>query len=350
MIIRKITFCGSMMILMVLLTSCPYGYKYNQGFLPTTPVNLEDFNTEYDDYNMSEPTYGTTFPLLFSSNRKSLGEEYDIIVEIFELRFDRDDAAITAGRSVNYYYGSSSEFAVLFTVPGIINTQNNELGPYIIDYYSLYSNYDDKYYRKYLILYANDQSGNLDIRYTLNHNPADDSSVLFIPPEPVTFLNSDYNEAYPCLDLETNRIYYCTDRNGDFDIWYGQMDAGSYVVDVLQDTIAEVPLTRSDILSSEGDDKCPYIINDIIVFASNRAGGFGGFDLWYAKKDGTGWSAPVNFGDKVNTGADEYRPLLIPMVQFKHDLLMFSSNRPGGKGGFDLYWVGVGTLIEGHYY
>jgi len=328
-----------------LITGCPYGYEYNQGFLTTTPVNLEDFNTKYDDYNASEPTYGTSFPLLFSSNRKSFGKEYDIILEKFTIEFDRDDASVTAGRSLHHQYGDN----VLNTVLQTINTQNNELGPYIVEYYSLYSNYTEKYYNKFLVMYANDESGNLDIRYTFNHNPADDSSVLFIPPEPVTFLNSDSNEAYPCLDLELNRIYYCTDQNGDFDIYFGQLPTDKIIIDVLSDSLAEVPLTRSDILSSEADDKCPYITENIIVFTSNRAGGYGGFDLWYAEKDGFGWSAPVNFGDKVNTESDEYRPLIVPLWDFKHDLLLFSSNRPGGLGGFDLYWVGVKTLIERPY-
>jgi len=336
----------SILILSVvfLITGCPYGYKYDQGFLTTTPVNLEDFNTEYDDYNMSEPTYGTTFPLLFSSNRKSFGEEYDIIFETFEIEFDRDDASVTAGRAFIPYSGNSSP-RLLNILLQTINTPNNELGPYIVEYHSLYSNYDDKYYNKYLVMYANDESGNLDIRYTLNHNPEDDSSVVFIPPEPATFLNSDYNEAYPCLDLELNRIYYCTDQNGDFDIYFGQITTDKNIIDVLSDSLAEVPLTRSELLSSEADDKCPYITDNIIVFTSNRAGGFGGFDLWYAEKDDTGWSAPINFGDKINTESDEYRPLLVPLWDFKHDLLLFSSNRPGGLGGFDLYWVGVEAIV-----
>jgi hypothetical protein len=330
---------------MVLLTGCPHGYKYNQGFLPTSPVNLEDFNTEYDDYNMSSPTYGTKFPLLFSSNRKSLGAQYDIVGEIFEIWFDRDDGTITAGRA-DYNTYEDDDLLIRNMVPPAINTTYNELGPYIIDYYSLYSNYNDIYYKKYLIFYANDQSGNLDIRYTLNHNPANDSSVLFIPPEPVTFLNSNYNEAYPCFDLELNRIYYTTDRNGDFDIYFGQITTDKNIIDVLSDSLAEVPLTRSDLLSSEADDKCPYITDNIIVFTSNREGGFGGYDLWYSQKEDNSWSIPVNFGDKINTEYDEYRPLLIPMPEFKHDLLMFSSNRPGGQGGFDLYWVGVKTLVD----
>lgn len=49
-----------------------------------------------------------------------------------------------------------------------------------------------------------------------------------------------------------------------------------------------------------------------IVFASNRAGGFGGQDVWVARRHRVGgpWSAPVNLGDAVNTDANETRPSL----------------------------------------
>ena len=45
-----------------------------------------------------------------------------------------------------------------------------------------------------------------------------------------------------------------------------------------------------------------------MVFTSNRQGGFGGFDLWYSIFDGTEWSEPKNFGERINTEYDEYRP------------------------------------------
>ena len=65
--------------LAIILTSCPYGgYKYNTGFLPTSPVNLADFNTKYDDYNMSAPTIDELMPIYFSSNKNSSGNDFDI--------------------------------------------------------------------------------------------------------------------------------------------------------------------------------------------------------------------------------------------------------------------------------
>ena len=332
------------LLLLVFLTGYPYGYKYDQGWLPTTPVNMEYFNTEWDDYNLDAPVYGKTLPILFSSNRKSEGGNYDIIFEIFEIWFDRDDGTLTAGKADDYRYDLTRELLILQMVPPTINTSYNELGPYMIDYYYLYSDYDSKYQQKYLVLYANDHAGNLDIMYTMNYHHGDDSALTFMDPEPVTFLNSGFNEAYPSIDTDLNRLYYCSDQNGDFDIFMCQMATDDQMPEVFQDTLVNPPIIRSDILSSDEDDKCPYFSVNIIVFTSNRMGGYGGFDLWYARKESTGWSAPINFGEKINTAYNEYRPILVPMYEFKNDLLMFSSDRPGGQGGYDLYWVGVEAL------
>jgi hypothetical protein len=58
-------------------------------------------------------------------------------------------------------------------------------------------------------------------------------------------------------------------------------------------------------------------------------------------KDGI-WSKPVNMGASINTEFDEYRPILINEgVSTNQTMMVFSSNRTGGKGGFDLYFVGV---------
>ena len=59
----------------------PIGYRYNQGELPETPVNLQEFNTQYDDYNSTAPSLGDLVPFCFSSNRKSQGEHFDVLYE-----------------------------------------------------------------------------------------------------------------------------------------------------------------------------------------------------------------------------------------------------------------------------
>jgi len=45
-----------------------------------------------------------------------------------------------------------------------------------------------------------------------------------------------------------------------------------------------------------------------LYFASQRPGGYGGYDLWVSQKAGEGWAEPVNLGEAVNTAENENRP------------------------------------------
>lgn len=71
----------------------------------------------------------------------------------------------------------------------------------------------------------------------------------------------------------------------------------------------------------------------ILYFASNREGGVGGMDIWYSLvKEGVG-AEPVNLGPRVNSAANEITPYYDP----RNGVLYFSSDRKGGKGGYDIY-------------
>ncbi len=71
-----------------------------------------------------------------------------------------------------------------------------------------------------------------------------------------------------------------------------------------------------------------------LYFSSNRPGGFGGKDLWYSTlNERNMWSNPVNMGDKINTDGDE----MSPFIHFDGKTLYFSSDGRTGLGGFDIY-------------
>lgn len=71
-----------------------------------------------------------------------------------------------------------------------------------------------------------------------------------------------------------------------------------------------------------------------IIFASNRAGGHGGYDLWMLRKLPNGkWAEPQNLGADINTAFDED----FPSLQSDGMTLFFSSNGRGGMGGYDLF-------------
>jgi hypothetical protein len=72
--------------------------------------------------------------------------------------------------------------------------------------------------------------------------------------------------------------------------------------------------------------------DSILFFASDCNGGFGGMDIYYSKLSTAGWGKPVNLGAKVNSFYNEVFPFYSAAGN-----LYFSSNRPGGKGGLDIY-------------
>lgn len=69
-----------------------------------------------------------------------------------------------------------------------------------------------------------------------------------------------------------------------------------------------------------------------IYVVSNKPGGFGGIDIYYSEYKEGGWGDLVNLGEAVNTVSNE----MFPSVDV-NDKLYFSSNRPGGAGGLDIY-------------
>jgi hypothetical protein len=90
-------------------------------------------------------------------------------------------------------------------------------------------------------------------------------------------------------------------------------------------------------LSTPQDDLRTAIRRDGLemLLYSNRLGGVGGYDLWASMRETTrdAWSRPVNLGPTVNSDADDRAPAL----SRDGTVLYFSSNRPGGFGGHDLY-------------
>ncbi|BAV08702.1 Outer membrane protein OmpA [Filimonas lacunae] len=80
----------------------------------------------------------------------------------------------------------------------------------------------------------------------------------------------------------------------------------------------------------------PFVTADgkYLLFASDRPGGMGKFDIWYVLLNANGTTGKaVNAGNVINTVEDEEAP-------FYHQAsgkLIFASNGRTGMGGFDLY-------------
>lgn len=321
-------------IISILFISCEPNYKYESWELPSTPQNLTDFNTSKDDYNSSASTLGTFIPLCFSTNRYSNGEQFDVIYEPMVVSFGKSTGEF---RILNSYaeWRIYKYYDEIFS-NGLnkINTSGNELGPhFMINHSMAYQGYE------YLFLYASDESGDFDIRFTFKR--AEDS--LFMESIPIDYINSEFDDLYPFVDFEKGKFLFCSNRENErFDIY--TINISDPYNNLLEEFIYsnQIEIVKENILSSTYDDKCPYILNNTLIFASNRTGGFGGYDLYYSTWKNEQWQSPVNFGPNTNTEFDEFRPILINEgVDNEKNMMIYSSNRDGGRGGFDLYYVGV---------
>src|SRR2546425_1136526 len=98
------------------------------------------------------------------------------------------------------------------------------------------------------------------------------------------------------------------------------------------------PVNLGPVINSAFSDQGPAISKNglSLYFTSNRPGGLGGFDMYVSQRARVDdpWGSPVNLGPTVNTTFDEGNPA------FSRDghLLFFQSKRPGGLGGIDI-WV-----------
>jgi len=72
----------------------------------------------------------------------------------------------------------------------------------------------------------------------------------------------------------------------------------------------------------------------VLYFVSDRKGGVGGLDIWLSVIDSNGnFGTPINAGNKINSPADE----VTPFYNKDGGEMYFSSNKKGGRGGFDIY-------------
>ncbi|HHG83515.1 MAG TPA: hypothetical protein ENJ82_02100, partial [Bacteroidetes bacterium] len=69
-----------------------------------------------------------------------------------------------------------------------------------------------------------------------------------------------------------------------------------------------------------------------MYFSSNRPGGFGGTDLYMSRKEGDSWGTPRNLGSAINTEGDEEFPYM-----HAGGTLFFASTGLPGYGGFDIF-------------
>ncbi len=97
------------------------------------------------------------------------------------------------------------------------------------------------------------------------------------------------------------------------------------------------PVAVADLNVAGSNNQQPFVMPDgkKILFSSDRPAGTGGFDLWMADLDENGGVSNVtNLGNSINTKFDEQAP----SYHAASGMLVFSSNGRVGMGGYDFFY------------
>ena len=147
--------------------------------------------------------------------------------------------------------------------------------------------------------------------------------------------------------------YFENDEGGSPQLYFGSARPGGlgaadiYLSEQLPDGTFGLATLVTELSSPFGENR-PSIRHDglEVIFQSLRVGslGSGTTDLWVATRESTldAWSTPVNLGNTINTSFQEQQAYL----SSDNRTLLFSSNRPGGFGGLDLY-MSTRTKLRG---
>lgn len=141
---------------------------------------------------------------------------------------------------------------------------------------------------------------------------------------PFPFNGTDFSSAWPFISPDGMSLYFASDRPGGF----GGMD-----IYVCQRRGREwgPPQNLGGVVNSPGHEITPFLLGNVLYFASDWHMGFGGYDVFKALGEKDIYAHVINLGKSINSSGDDFG-------------LVFSSERKGylisnrnGKGATDIY-------------
>ncbi len=157
-------------------------------------------------------------------------------------------------------------------------------------------------------------------------------------------VNSSADDIDVCISADGLMLYIESYRNGGYgksDLWVAKRATKS--------DPWEEPVNLGQTVNSSANDGAPSISGDGLTlffsdFSSPRPGGYGGTDIWITTRATVSdpWGEPVNLGPIVNGLARDQGP----NISSNGSVLYFFSTRSGGSGDFDLWQVSILPIAD----
>jgi len=148
-------------------------------------------------------------------------------------------------------------------------------------------------------------------------------------------VNTRYHEADVVFSKNLKTVYFT--RNNYYNKQLARDSKETTNLAMFKATINEkgqwvniIPMPFNDVQYSVGH---PALSEDekTLFFISDMSGSLGQTDIFKVQINESGFGNPINLGPKINSTSKEFSPFI------DGDVIYFSSDRPGGMGGLDVY-------------
>ena len=146
--------------------------------------------------------------------------------------------------------------------------------------------------------------------------------------------SNEFSIGHPSIDKDGTTLYFASDMPGGYgksDLYFSVLSNGQW----------SKPINLGPKINTEGNEFFPFISNEgVLYFASDGHGGLGGLDIYFSVPERGIFNSIQNMGYPVNSSKDDFG-LALDSTGVKG---YFSSNRAGGKGNDDLYFLKIKNI------
>jgi len=137
---------------------------------------------------------------------------------------------------------------------------------------------------------------------------------------------------YPFISEDGLKLFFASNTK------VGQGGYDLYYVTIKGDSVAHKPISLGRVNTTD-DEIAPFVYKDSLIFSSNRSGGLGGFDVYKANLNN--YKESVNFGYPINSDADELG------LKKLNDQYYLTTNREGNFDVINLRYAPVYYPLQG---
>jgi len=147
---------------------------------------------------------------------------------------------------------------------------------------------------------------------------------------PLDFCLDNFSYSHPALSADEKFMIFASDKTGSrggMDLFITRKKGNKW----------SVPENLGDAVNTSGNEYYPFLDNENnLYFSSDKLPGFGGFDIFTCRFNGTGWDKPVNLSDRINTDKDD---IAFTLNKIDEQSAFFTRRPRSGKGEAQLFRI-----------